>query len=112
MTFYEERPRSAKKKMITDKEYREVLKDTFDFTDFKSEDQEKACKLVMSGEKNIVISMATQAGKTLCYQLPSSFQRDGIILVITPSISLIMNQTAKLNELRIPCIGITSVLPR
>lgn len=92
-------------------EYREVIKDTFDYEDFKSEDQRKAVEIVMSGAKNILISMATQAGKTLCFQIPSSFQRDGIILVITPSISLISNQTSKLNKFRLPATSITSVLP-
>lgn len=96
---------------FSDREIIDSLKDTFDFENFKSEDQEKAAKLILSGEKNILISMATQAGKTLCYQLPSSLQRDGIILVITPSISLITNQTSKLNELRIPAVSITSVIP-
>lgn len=54
-------------------EYREVIKDTFDYEDFKSEDQRKAVEIVMSGAKNILISMATHAGKTLCFQIPSSF---------------------------------------
>lgn len=97
---------------ISASEYREVIKDTFDYDDFKSDDQRKAVKIVMSGAKNILISMATQAGKTLCFQIASSFQRDGIILVITPSISLIANQTSKLNQFRLPATAITSVLPQ
>jgi RecQ family ATP-dependent DNA helicase len=95
---------------FSDREIKDVLKDTFDFDDFKSKDQEQAAKLILSGEKNILISLPTHGGKTLCYQLPSSLQRDGIILVITPSISLITNHTAKLNELRIPAVSITSVI--
>lgn len=97
--------------VITQHEYENALKDTFEFNSFKSDDQKKAVECIMSGEKNVIISIATQGGKSLCYQLPSSFQRDGIILVISPNISLITNQLVHLNELRIPATSITSVTP-
>ncbi|KAG5675404.1 hypothetical protein PVAND_005312 [Polypedilum vanderplanki] len=96
---------------ITERDYKNALKDGFDFDDFKSVDQKRAIECIMTGEKNILISLATQAGKSLCYQLISSFQRDGIILVIAPSISLITNQIAYLTEMRIPATSITSVAP-
>ncbi|XP_070500484.1 ATP-dependent DNA helicase Q5-like [Chironomus tepperi] len=57
--------------------------------------------------------MATQAGKSLCYQLPrTALQRSGVVLVIAPNISVITNQVAYLSDLRIPVTSLTSVTPR
>ena len=48
-----------------------VMKEVFNFDDFKSETQKEAIEQILRGEKrNFVINMATQAGKSLCYQLP------------------------------------------
>lgn len=52
------------------REIRKVMKKTFGYTDFKSCTQKKAVEAVLSGAKNILVSMPTTGGKSLCYQLP------------------------------------------
>jgi superfamily II DNA helicase RecQ len=56
---------------ISEKEIREVMRDTFGFEDFKSETQKESVMAVLNGDKNIIVSMPTNSGKSLCFQLPS-----------------------------------------
>lgn len=96
----------------TEKDYKLALEESFNFSNFKSEEQKYATECIASEKyNNIIISMATQAGKSLCYQLPrSALQRSGVVLVISPNISLITNQVAYLSSLRIPVTSFTSVI--
>lgn len=52
-------------------EIRQIMKNIFGYEDFKSPVQEQSVHAVLSGAKNIVVSMPTMAGKSLCFHLPS-----------------------------------------
>lgn len=56
---------------ISEKEMLEAMLDTFGFESFKSDTQKESVKAVLRGDKNIIVSMATNSGKSLCFQLPS-----------------------------------------
>lgn len=52
-------------------EISEAMLDTFGYVSFKSNAQRESVMAVLNGDKNIIVSMATNAGKSLCFQLPS-----------------------------------------
>jgi DNA topoisomerase-3 len=70
-----------------------LLRTHFGFQQFRPH-QEDVCKAVMES-KDVLLVMATGAGKSLCYQLPG-VGRGGTTLVISPLIALMEDQVAKL----------------
>ena len=70
-----------------------ILRQRFGFPAFRPH-QAEACSLLASGESALLV-MPTGAGKSLCYQLPA-IARGGSALVISPLISLMEDQVAKL----------------
>lgn len=58
-----------------EKKVLEVMKDDFGFEQFKSDKQRESVKAVLSGEKNVIVSMATNSGKSLCFQLASKYSK-------------------------------------
>ena len=73
----------------------ELLHTHFGFQEFRPH-QEDVCKALMES-KDVLLVMATGAGKSLCYQLPG-IARGGTTLVISPLIALMEDQVAKLRE--------------
>ena len=65
---------------------------------------------VLSGADTFAL-MPTGAGKSLCYQLPA-LQLRGLVLVVSPLISLMRDQLAKLDEMGIPGVQVNSSLNR
>ena len=65
---------------------------------------------VLSGADTFAL-MPTGAGKSLCYQLPA-LQLPGMVLVVSPLISLMRDQLAKLEEMGIPAVQVNSSLKR
>ncbi len=74
----------------------EILRQRFKHPAFRPH-QLDACAAAASGE-DVLLVMPTGAGKSLCYQLPAA-ARGGNALVISPLISLMEDQVAKLAEL-------------
>jgi RecQ family ATP-dependent DNA helicase len=70
-----------------------LLRSTFGFSGFRA-NQEAVCRAAVSG-RDLLLVMPTGAGKSLCYQLPA-IARGGTALVISPLISLMEDQAAKL----------------
>ena len=70
-----------------------LLKSVFGFAGFRA-NQEEVCRAAISG-RDLLLVMPTGAGKSLCYQLPA-VARGGTALVISPLISLMEDQAAKL----------------
>ena len=71
----------------------DLLRTNFGFSEFRPH-QREVCEAVMNAE-DVLLVMATGAGKSLCYQLPG-VGRGGTTLVISPLIALMEDQVAKL----------------
>ncbi len=70
-----------------------LLRRAFGFNSFLP-NQEAVCRAVIQGH-DVLLVMPTGSGKSLCYQLPA-IARGGTALVISPLISLMEDQVAKL----------------
>ncbi|CAB4040522.1 ATP-dependent DNA helicase, family [Paramuricea clavata] len=53
-----------------------------------------------------IVVQATGSGKSLCFQLPSLFDRQKFVVVVTPTISLINSQIEELKKLNIDAIAL------
>jgi ATP-dependent DNA helicase RecQ len=74
---------------------RRSLRDTFGIDELRS-GQHEVISRVLAGRPTLAI-MPTGAGKSLCYQLPA-LHLDGTTVVVSPLISLMKDQAAKLEE--------------
>jgi RecQ family ATP-dependent DNA helicase len=86
-----------------------TLRATFGHETFRP-GQEEVCRAVFHGEDALLV-MPTGAGKSLCYQLPA-IARGGTALVVSPLLSLIEDQVAKLHALGLAVARIHSGLDR
>ncbi len=87
----------------------DLLQSVFGFARFRA-GQEEVCRTVIDG-RDLLLVMPTGAGKSLCYQLPA-IARSGAALVISPLISLMEDQAAKLSALGLRVARIHSGLER
>lgn len=85
----------------------EVLKAHFPYSGFVHS-QEKIIQNVLL-KKNVLGLMPTGAGKSLCYQFPAKLTSN-LVLVISPLIALMQDQTQKAKELGIKATFINSSL--
>jgi RecQ family ATP-dependent DNA helicase len=88
---------------------RGLLKSVFGFAAFRA-NQEEVCRAASAG-RDLLLVMPTGAGKSLCYQLPA-IARGGTALVISPLISLMEDQAAKLTAIGLRVGRIHSGLER
>lgn len=73
-----------------DSGYEKVLQEEFGHQTFR-EGQLKAIKILLEEKRNALVVLATGGGKSLCYQYASRFL-PGLVLVVTPLISLMTDQ--------------------
>lgn len=74
----------------------EVLREVWGYTSFRPHQQE-VCQAILN-KRDVVVIMATGAGKSLLYQLPAVFvgkQRRSVALVVSPLISLMEDQVIR-----------------
>jgi ATP-dependent DNA helicase RecQ len=83
------------------------MRGTFGHHEFRP-GQEEVIRSIVSGRDTIAI-MPTGAGKSLCYQLPA-LHLPGTTIVVSPLISLMKDQTDKLNELDVTARQVNSTL--
>ncbi len=86
-----------------------LLQSKFGLAGFRAH-QEEVCRATIAG-RDLLLVMPTGAGKSLCYQLPA-IARGGTALVISPLISLMEDQAAKLAALGLRVGRIHSGLER
>ena len=85
----------------------EVLKKVFGYDSFR-EGQEKIIDAILRGQDVLGI-MPTGAGKSICYQVPA-LMFSGITVVVSPLISLMIDQVKALNDAGIHAAYINSAL--
>lgn len=76
-----------------------ILNDRFGLTSFRR-GQKEILTSVLGGSDTLAV-MPTGGGKSLCYQLPA-FCREGIVLVVSPLISLMRDQVEALKQQGVP----------
>src|SRR5215212_12165894 len=86
-----------------------TLSDVFGLEELRP-GQAEVIRSVLQGRDTLAV-MPTGAGKSLCYQLPA-LQLEGITIVISPLISLMKDQTDKLQELGLDALQVNSTLGR
>ena len=84
---------------------RAVLRDKFGFDGFRP-GQESLISSVLSGRDTLGV-LPTGGGKTLCYQLPA-FMMDGLVIVVSPLISLMQDQVDRARKLGLRAASLTS----
>ena len=85
----------------------EVLKKIFGYDSFRT-GQEQIVDSILHG-KDVLGIMPTGAGKSICYQLPA-LMMEGITIVVSPLISLMIDQVKALNEAGVHAAYINSAL--
>ena len=85
----------------------EVLKKVFGYDSFR-EGKEKIIDAILRGQDVLGI-MPTGAGKSICYQVPA-LMFPGITVVVSPLISLMIDQVKALNDAGIHAAYINSAL--
>jgi ATP-dependent DNA helicase RecQ len=84
-----------------------LMRGTFGLDSFRP-GQEAVINAIVGGRDTVAI-MPTGAGKSLCYQLPA-LHLPGTTVVVSPLISLMKDQTDKLNELGVSARQINSTV--
>jgi ATP-dependent DNA helicase RecQ len=86
---------------------RQVLRDTFGYTDFRPTQGEIVEHLVAGNEA--LVLMPTGGGKSLCYQIPS-LVREGTGIVVSPLIALMQDQVDALRQAGVRAAFLNSTL--
>jgi ATP-dependent DNA helicase RecQ len=102
-----ERPRPGSVSAPDLRRAREVLKQTFGFTEFLTVQGEVVAH-ILQGHDTLAV-MPTGGGKSLCYQLPA-LVRDGLTVVVSPLIALMQDQVSQLHPLGIPAAFLNSTV--
>ncbi len=85
------------------------LKANFPFSNFRGQ-QEQILEEVWQ-DNNLLALMPTGMGKSLCFQFPAKL-REGLVVVISPLIALMQDQTSKARELGISATYLSSTLTK
>ena len=80
---------------VSTKQLQAVLKDTWGYSEFR-EGQEEAVERACAG-CDVAVYWPTGSGKSLVYQVPALLHETGCVLVISPLVSLMMDQCKALN---------------
>ncbi|MFO0901022.1 MAG: DNA helicase RecQ [Pirellulales bacterium] len=86
-------------------ELRRILRTTWGFDGFRPL-QAEAMQAVLEGRDSVVV-LPTGGGKSLCYQAPA-LQLPGLAVIVSPLISLMMDQVGALLDNGVPAAAVTS----
>ena len=85
----------------------EILKEYWGFREFRPL-QRDIIQHVLDGKDTLAL-LPTGGGKSLCFQVPAMCM-DGICIVVSPLIALMLDQVNRLKEMNIPAVAITSTM--
>src|SRR5688572_13142304 len=94
---------------VSKKDLQRTMRKVFGLETFRP-GQEEVIDAVLSGRDTLAI-MPTGSGKSLCYQLPGLHRR-GMTVIVSPLISLMKDQSDKLQSLGLDAPQINSALPK
>jgi ATP-dependent DNA helicase RecQ len=94
---------------VSTRALKRTMVDVFGLREFRP-GQEDVIRAILDGRDTLAV-MPTGSGKSLCYQLPGLHLR-GTTIVVSPLISLMKDQTDKLDGLGIEASQVNSALPR
>ncbi len=100
---------NAKREDTPNPAARAVLKEKFGFDGFRP-GQERLVSSVLAGRDTLGV-LPTGGGKTLCYQLPA-FMMSGLVVVVSPLISLMQDQVDRARRLGLRAASLTSQDPK
>lgn len=78
-----------------------VLSTIFGHRLYKSNHQQEAIHLVSGFDRDLLVSLPPNSGKSLVYQVPALLHNRGLTIVVSPHIALINNQLSHLHALGI-----------
>lgn len=87
----------------------EILKTYWGFSSFRTL-QRDIIGSILEGHDTLAL-LPTGGGKSLCFQVPAMCM-DGICIVVSPLIALMLDQVQRLREQNIPAIAITSTMSK
>ncbi|KAE8269836.1 hypothetical protein A4X09_0g2518 [Tilletia walkeri] len=85
------------------------LKEVWGYSKFRF-CQEAVCNAALDG-RDAVIIMPTGSGKSICYQLPALLS-EGLTVVVSPLISLMLDQVLNLREVDVEAEHLSAAVPR
>lgn len=85
----------------------DILKNTFGYTSFR-EGQKEIAQNIINGN-DVLAVMPTGAGKSICYQVPA-LKMEGITIVVSPLISLMIDQVKNLIQCGVRAAYLNSAL--
>jgi ATP-dependent DNA helicase RecQ len=94
---------------VSKKALKQTMRTVFGLASFRP-GQEQVIDAILSGRDTLAI-MPTGSGKSLCYQLPG-LHLHGITVVVSPLISLMKDQSDKLQSLGLEAPQVNSALPK
>ena len=94
---------------VTKRDLKQTMRKVFGLEGFRP-GQEEVIQTILDGRDTLAI-MPTGAGKSLCYQLPGLHLR-GTTIVVSPLISLMKDQSDKLDALGLDAPQLNSSLPK
>ena len=94
---------------VTKRELKRTLKKVFGLEQFRP-GQEEVIDALLGGRDTLAI-MPTGSGKSLCYQLPGLHRR-GTTIVVSPLISLMKDQSDKLDAMGLDAPQLNSAIPK
>jgi ATP-dependent DNA helicase RecQ len=90
-------PSKRRQQDVLNQRLHQVLYETFGYRQYRPGQLTVLQALVE--QKDVAVFWATGSGKSICYQIPALMDPDRMVLVISPLISLMEDQVAKLNGL-------------
>jgi ATP-dependent DNA helicase RecQ len=103
------RTRTGRTTTVGPKQLNSVLRRVFGVNELRP-GQDEVIRSVLSGRDTVAV-MPTGSGKSLCYQLPG-LHLAGTTIVVSPLISLMKDQSDKLQELGVDAAQLNSALTR